>query len=155
LSQAGLRAGDRVVAIDGLPVRSSREWEGVQANRYPGVPQRWQILRRVQSIELQIVPERLSWRNQPYVGSVVTALGCLVLGLLIGFQRPTDPVARFAAWFIVTASVAFGLPTGWPVLWRQLPFPVQLLLWVPQISRFVVEGKVSFFLFLWSFHAAC
>ena len=75
-----------------------------------------------------------------YPGYLITAVGCFTLGLLIAFQRPADPVARLGALFIMTASIAFGLPSGWAVPWRQLPFAIQLLLWIPQISRFVMEG---------------
>ena len=105
LAQAGLRAGDRVIAIDRLPVSYAREWDAVLANMYPGKPQQWEIVRDQRTLELQIVPERVNWRRQFYIGYVITALGCLVLGLLIGFQRPADPVARFGAWF--TALLRF------------------------------------------------
>src|SRR5205823_2862377 len=44
------------------------------------------------------------------------------------------------AWFVMTAPLAFGLPSNWAVVWRQLPFAVQLLLWVPATSRFVIDG---------------
>jgi hypothetical protein len=40
----------------------------------------------------------------------------------------------------MTASIAFGLPHNWAFVWRQLPAVVQLLLWIPQISRFVIDG---------------
>jgi tRNA A-37 threonylcarbamoyl transferase component Bud32 len=72
-----------------------------------------------------------------YVG---LSLPCFVLGLFIGFRRPGDLAARVGAWFIATASIAFGLPNGWAVLWRQMPVVVQAFLWIPEVSRFVMEG---------------
>ena len=69
------------------------------------------------------------------IGYEGTAFTCFILGLLIAFRRPNDPVARLGSWFIMTASVAFGLPHNWAFVWRQLPAAVQLLLWIPQIKR--------------------
>src|SRR5262249_8876877 len=68
------------------------------------------------------------------------------LGLLIAWKRPSDPVARVGAWFVITVSVAPGLPAGWAVLWRSLPRVAQLLLWVPQFGRVGFGGILpSFF----------
>src|SRR5262249_59027938 len=45
LANAGLVAGDRVLAIDDLPLRNTRDLEIVQANADVGRPQRWRLLR--------------------------------------------------------------------------------------------------------------
>jgi serine/threonine-protein kinase len=144
LAHAGLAAGDRVVAIDGWPLRNTCDWEIVQANQDTVRPQRWEILRGAERVDLQIPPERATLENRlvahGYLGYIVTAAGCFILALLIAFQRASDPVAIMCAWFIMTASVAFGLPSNWALVWRQLPFVVQLLLWIPAVSRFVIDG---------------
>src|SRR5437667_5778749 len=143
LAQAGVAAGDRVVAIDAWPLRNTRDWAIVQANLDPVRPQRWEVLRGLDRLELQIAPTKVTVANMlahGLVGYNGTAIACFILGLLIAFQRPFDPVARLGAWFIMTASLAFGVPHNWAFVWRQLPFAVQLLLWVSQISRFVIDG---------------
>src|SRR5262249_30269165 len=82
-----------------------------------------------------------------YVQVLILALSAFPLGLLIAWRRPHDSVARIGAWFMVTASITFGFPPGWAVNWRALPALLQVFLWIPQISRFVLEGIfLTFFL---------
>jgi eukaryotic-like serine/threonine-protein kinase len=143
LALAGLAAGDRVIAIDGRPVRNPRDWNIAQANRDPSLPQHWEILRGAERLELNLNPARTPFLNQfrrGEIGYIGTGITCFLLGLLMAFQRPSDPVARMGAWFIMAASVAFGISGNWAFVWRQFPVPVQLLLWVPEISRFVIDG---------------
>jgi len=68
------------------------------------------------------------------------ALISFAVGLFVAFRRPWDPTARVGAWFIATASIAFGLPNGWAVAWRQAPLLVQASFWIPEVSRFVLDG---------------
>lgn len=158
-TEAGLQAGDRVLTLSGQPVRNSHDWAAVLANQEVGRPQSWKILRGEKSLEIEMIPKRATWQNRlanGYLGYIGLALSCLGVGLLIAFRRPGDVVARIGAWFIMTASFAFGLPNGWAVPWRQLPVPVQLLLWIPEISRFVIEGIFLSFLVVFPcrlFHA--
>jgi eukaryotic-like serine/threonine-protein kinase len=141
--QTGFRVGDRVLSIDGKAVRSANDWRAVTANLEVGKPIHWELERAGNHVSARIVPVKATWENRLahrydiYMG---LALGCFLVGLLIAFQRPGDPVARVGAWFIMTASVAFGLPNGWAPPWRQLPLPVQGLLLLPQISRYVIDG---------------
>jgi eukaryotic-like serine/threonine-protein kinase len=100
-------------------------------------------------LTLEIVPVGVTLQSklaEGYVQYLSLLLTSSFLGLLIGWKRPADPVARIGAWFMLTASIAFGFPHGWTVPWRALPFALQLLLWIPQLSRFVLEGIfLSFF----------
>ena len=68
------------------------------------------------------------------------ALCYIIVSLFIAFRRPFDPVARVGAGFILTASIAFGVPNGWAGIWRHLPVPLQVVLWLPELSRFMIEG---------------
>jgi GAF domain-containing protein len=140
---AGFRPGDLVFSVDGLPVRDTYDWNAVEANVAAGRPQKWLILRDGKQLELQFTHQRATWRNrlaQAWFIHVSLTLVCFLLGILIGFRRPGDLAARIGSWFIMTASMIFGLPIGWAVLWRQLPLAVQAFLWIPEISRFVIEG---------------
>ncbi len=142
-ARAGLRAGDQVLAVGGQPLRSARDWTVALANRAVGETQVWVVARGGQRLELPFVAERATLANRLWHGYLIytaMALGCFLLGLLILLRKPGDPVARLGAWFIMTASVAFGLPNGWAAVWRGLPVPIQVLLWVPQLSRFVIEA---------------
>ena len=142
-AKAGLRAGDLVHSVDGLPVRNAYDWVTVQANIEVGRPQKWLISRGGQQLELYFTNERATWQNRLAHGYLILVgliFGCFLLGILIGFRRPGDTAARISSWFIMTASMVFGLPIGSAVLWRQLPLAVQAFLWIPEISRFVIEG---------------
>jgi len=142
-ARAGLKRGDRVLAVDGQVVRNVRDWEAIRANTEVGRPQRWQISRASERLEMTLTLPRPSWSEQlpgyalPYYAFMLTSL---VLGLLIAFRRPYDPLARMGAWLLATAAVAFGFPDGWAATWRHLPEWLGLLLWIPGISRFVPDA---------------
>src|SRR5262245_32946814 len=146
-SRAGLQAGDTVVTIGGLPIQSPREWSAALANVHVGQPATWEVLRGGKRLQLAVTFERAAWKSRLAVGAVdyyfTFSLVFLPLALLIGFRRPYDPVARLGSWLFLTASIAFGMLNGWAVVWRQLPAIVQFTLWIPEISRFVIEGIVS------------
>jgi hypothetical protein len=142
-ARAGVRPGDRVVEIDGRPMRRIRDWTVFNANLEVGRAQRWEILRDQERLVLEVTPERANWRNRVaggYVSYSGLALISFAVGLFVAFRRPGDPTARVGAWFIATVSIAFGLPNGWAVAWRQVPLLVQASFWVPEISRFVLDG---------------
>jgi len=147
---AGLRAGDRVASIDERPVHGVRDWLAATANLEVGRPQRWRVARGDAQVSLEVDPLPASLRGRlaagyaMYLSLLVSGMG---VGLLIAWKRPADAVGRLGAWFMVTASMAFGFPWGWAVAWRASPAPLQWLLWIPQVSRFVLEGiLLSFFL---------
>jgi tRNA A-37 threonylcarbamoyl transferase component Bud32 len=140
--RAGLRDRDTVVAIDGQRVRNPQDWAAVRANTVVDRPQKWEVVRRGQRLVLDLVPEHRQWDTATFITlQYAFVAGCyLAVGLFIAFRRPRDPVARLGAWFVAAASMAIGMPNGWAVVWRELPIVVQALLWVPQLSRFVVEA---------------
>ena len=143
LGVSGLQSGDRILAVDGMPIRNVREWTAFQNNLEVGRIQRWQILRESDRLELDVTPVRGTWRNRlanGYVSYTGLTVISFAVGLFIAFRRPYDPVARVGAWFIATASIAFGLPNGWAVTWREIPEVVRAFFWIPEISRFVLEG---------------
>src|SRR5262252_1055384 len=79
LANAGLVAGDRVLAIDNLPLRNTRDLEIVQANAEVDRPQHWQLLRGAERLELQIPPQRATVKNRldhAFIGFSLTAMAC-------------------------------------------------------------------------------
>ncbi len=144
--RAGLKPGDRVLSVDGNVIRNVHDWQAMRANTEVGRPERWEIVREGQRLERTLTypsevagglasPDKLL--DLTYLGVVLTSI---VLSLVIAFSRPYDPVARIGAWCIGTASIAFGVPWGWAATWRHLPALIGLLLWIPQISRFVADA---------------
>jgi hypothetical protein len=149
LAAAGLRGGDQILSAGGRPVRNLSDWSAVLFNLEVGRLQVWTVRRGAQELEFKIATARASWKNRLSHGYILycgLAVSCFLLGLFNAFRRPGDMVARIGAWFITTASIGFGLPNGWAVAWRQIPAAAAALLWIPEISRFVIEGiLVTFF----------
>ena len=149
LFQAGLRPGDRVLSVDDRTVGGTSDWAAVNANHEVGRTQTWEILRGGQRLQIQFTPREATWENRlanGYLQYVARVLSGLVLGILIIFLRPRDPTARLGAWLILTVSIVYGLPNGWAQAWRQIPGVFEVLLWIPTLSRFLVEGIfLSFF----------
>jgi serine/threonine-protein kinase len=153
-AEAGLKEGDRVLSVNGQGIRNVHDWEAVRANTEIGRPERWQIARGTERFDLTVAVPRLAWRERlsgsaalgrPFywlnlLGYCAFNLASLVLGLVIAFRRPYDPLARMGAWLLATAAVAFGFPDGWAATWRHLPGWLGLLLWIPEISRFVPDA---------------
>ena len=151
---AELKEGDRVLAVNGQVIRNVHDWEAIRANTEIGRTERWQIARAHQQVELSVSVPHLAWRERllgfaahawrfllpTWVGLCSFILTSLILGLVVAFRRPYDPLARIGAWVLATAAVVFGLPDGWAVTWRHLPGWLGLLLWIPEISRFVPDA---------------
>lgn len=138
--RAGVRAGDRIVAANGVPIRTYADWEVFYANSKIGQPIRMEIERSGQRIELTVTLGRgSSVRDLPRQSAELIAL---VLALVVAFRRPHDLVARIGAWFLATASTLL-LVTNVPLLtwtWRHLPAPLGLLLWIPFVSSILLGG---------------
>jgi eukaryotic-like serine/threonine-protein kinase len=147
--KGGLQAGDRVVSIDDRNIRAASDWTAATGTWESGKTHRWTVLRGQDRLTLAItaLPATLKGRlAEGYVVYLGHLLSGAILGLLIAWKRPGDPVARVGAWFLLTASIAFGFTQGWAGLWRQLPVVLQIPLWITQISRFVLEAIfLSFF----------
>jgi tRNA A-37 threonylcarbamoyl transferase component Bud32 len=148
-ARSGLQIGDRVLSIDGRPMRVASDWTAATGTWKKGFPHEWLVERGERRITLHIVPEPATIRGrlaEGYMVIVFHTFSGLFVGLLVAWKRPSDPLARVGAWFLLTASIAFGLTPGWAAVWRELPAIVQLPLWIGQISRFVLEGIfLSFF----------
>jgi serine/threonine-protein kinase len=145
-SRAGLKQGDHLLAVNGQFIRNVHDWEAIRANTEIGRQELWQIGRGNERLELTLTFVRPTWSEQllglallglPYYAFILTSLG---LGLVIAFRRPYDPVARMGAWVLATAAVALGSADGWAATWRHLPGLLGLLLWIPEISRFVSDA---------------
>ncbi len=148
--RGGLLSGDRVVSVNGQVIRNVHDWVAIRANAEAGHPQEWEVLRGGERKQLKLTFERNSrsevlsfFRGE----SLYFCLGLtsVVLALLIAFTRPHDPIARVGAWLIASGAISLGLPDGWAATWRHLPGMLGVLLWIPHLSRFVVDGVLLTF----------
>lgn len=152
-ARAGLEEGDRILAVNGQAIHSVRDWESTRANVEPGRPRHWEIDREGKRLGLTVVAHGASLADtfSTYFGLALSynlfILTSTLLGLLIAFRRPRDPVALMGAWVLLTVAGTFGFPDGWAATWRHLPAVLSAFLWIPEISRFVVDAiLLSFFL---------
>ena len=145
-ARAGLRAGDRIVAVGGIVVRTKKsryDFFRAAANFEPGRPILIEVERQRKTIELTVNFGRSSLRDRDWLDWEILAASMFtfILALMIGVRRPYDPVARITAWFM--ASMAFDMspfPSGWASVWRNLPGALGLLLWPGLISYSLLPG---------------
>ncbi|HEV8130434.1 MAG TPA: PDZ domain-containing protein, partial [Acidobacteriota bacterium] len=139
--RAGLQSGDRILAIDGRPVRNFPEWLAVRANFEVGRPMQFEIQRSNDRMKLTLTLARSSlgrWGAE-YRFRLATIRGgqlvMLLLALVIAFSRPYDLNARLGAWLLAAGAVASDAPPiGSAAAWRHLPALLGVPLWIAGIS---------------------
>lgn len=143
LDDSNLREGDRVVAIDGIPVN---DWVGDQfaVERQLGDVLQYQVINGDESrdVEVELVP-------YPIWGAIVT-FGFLLLlvvvtcgvAIVVFLGRPWDPAAR--------AILVLGLALPWGI--TEFPLGIQVidLAGGPGVGAFVV-GELAFCVFWGAF----
>ncbi len=144
--RAGLRTGDRFIAVAGIPIRKGK---GIFDLLYAGAnfesdhPIRLEVERQGAPVELSVnlrkgTPRDLGWVDWEQLGAAVFTF---VLALVIGFRRSQDPVALVSAWLL--AAIALDMAqngAGWAALWRHQPSVLGLFCWPAFISRSLAGG---------------
>lgn len=153
---AGLRTGDVVLALDGVPLHRLSQLEVIRPNLEAGRTYRVEFERggRVTSADLEMTRHQPAWDWGSAVLAVYLAGEVLMAALacLIAFKRPRDTLARVGAVALATLSVSLwlhNLPPGYAALWRGLPSALGAWLWVPNLSISLVGpiGLTFFALF--------
>lgn len=134
--RAGLQPNDRLISVEGQPVRSSADWLAISANLESGRTYRLQIERGTDHLELRFtlgtLPKSAYWTGWNWSGALTirgTQLLELLLALVIAFTRPYDFVARVGALFLAANAVSNPVPPyGFAAAIRHFPLPVSLLL---------------------------
>ena len=117
--RAGIEDGDVLLAVDDVPVRSLIQVGKAFYTRAPGARMTFR-LRRGSGAPFDVafaIPGRTEddWQTYviPPVINILTPLCCTILGFLVVFRRPADPVARalfallFGLSFMFTANSSF------------------------------------------------
>lgn len=142
-AHAGLRVGDRILAVDGIPIGGEKDFYRAEASFEPERPILIKVEREGRPIEFTVSLrggslKDLEWLDREVIGAGVFTF---ILALVIGVRRPYDSVARISAWLL--ASMAFDMASadyGGAPIWRHLPFALGLLLWPGWISRDLLSG---------------
>lgn len=155
--QAGLRAGDRVVDLGGHPIRNRLDWMTVESNLEFGRTLPLSVERGGARLAIPLPTPALAswhaWRSQYGPALLIVRavqLVTLLLALWVAFKRLRDPAAVIGSMFLATIGVfSIALPYRFASVWRALPFPADLLLWIPFMSSVAIAAWAC--AFFWVF----
>lgn len=108
--RGGLRSGDVIVAISGVPVASEPEYDRVAVSFRRGEPVEFRVVREGEEVALTLVPG-VSFPWGAFLLQLAVALAYLALALVAAAQRAGDPRARLLFWFAYLVSVEVALPS--------------------------------------------
>jgi hypothetical protein len=151
--RAGLRAGDRILAVDGYPIGARLDWVTVTANVEIGRALQLTVQRRGAVGTTDLTPGAASWqswrsRHGPeLLAARAIQFVTLLLAIVIAAKRTRDAHALVGAAFLATVGVfSLTLPERFASVWRALPHVVGLLLWIPYLSSVAIAAwGFSFF----------
>jgi hypothetical protein len=146
--RAGVRVGDWLLAINGEPIGSLRELTRVVGNLDISHACRFDIERDGRRLQILVPVLGRSFEWSEGMVAAAALLGSqfiiLILGIVIGFSRPNDAVARLGALMLATMGVLYFVAgTGMISDLRHLPTILGMLLWIPRSAASVV-GVVVF-----------
>jgi len=148
-SRAGLVAGDLIYSADGHAIATRIDWMAIDANIEPERPLRL-LVRRPQGNGARDVAADLvlhwarwaDWRSEGgglLLAARVTQAVSLLLAFVLAVKRPAYATARRAVWLLATLGVfSIVLPSRFAAVWRAVPPPFDLLLWIPFLSNAAV-----------------
>jgi len=148
-SRGGLRAGDQILACAGHNIRSAADWYTITFNVKAFDNLRVDSVRDGVRLERTLVIPRRTWRSPDAIrayGFLFMQIAFLAIAFIIAFARPFNLNARWGALFLAAAATPMVGAYGLGVVFRELPGPVQALLWVQGIlGRFGMVGFSAFF----------
>jgi hypothetical protein len=150
---AGLQRGDRIVSAHGRSMESRTNWVYLEANIHIDSPIPVVVERRGELLPVNLLlgaEPAAFWQTSAGVVLLVVRmvqLTTLVIALILAFKLPGDPLARLGAWLLASGSVfCIVFPARLAAAWRELPAPVDLVLWFPFASSLAI-GAVLFTFF--------
>jgi eukaryotic-like serine/threonine-protein kinase len=147
-SRAGLQSGDQIVAGAGHSVLSAADWYAISFNvrAFDHLPV--DLVRNGERLQRTLVVPQLTWRS-PHAtaayGFALIQIAYLTIALVIAFARPFNLHARLGALFLASAVTPMVFANGFGVVFRELPGPIQALLWVQAVvGRFAMAALCVF-----------
>ncbi|MEQ1731248.1 MAG: PDZ domain-containing protein, partial [Vicinamibacterales bacterium] len=142
--RAGIRPGDRILTIDGRAVRNTLDWAVVYARIHEGQPIDAAVLRAGRTQHLEVRFDRRSdgsfatAERRVVLLSRAAQLITLVFGVVI-LVKARGVEALLGFWLLATVGVySVGLPPRMAAVWRQFPVPVQVLFYLPSVSKAII-----------------
>lgn len=136
--QAGLMAGDRLVTMNELVIRTAADMALLFATMPLGTTTAWSVERAGTVVPLTVRPMGRRWaipETAYLVGSAGLALS-LALGVLLLWRGPPGTPTLLGAWLLMSLGCVFLplMPNSLVPLWRALPAPIEALIWPAAIS---------------------
>jgi PDZ domain len=148
-SRGGLRAGDQILACAGHNIRSVADWYAIVFNIKAFDNLRIDFVREGERLERTLVVPPRTWRSSDAIGAygfLFMQIAYLAIAFVIAFARPFNLHARLGALFLASAVTLMVGANGLGVVFRELPGPVQALLWVQgALGRFGMAAFCAFF----------
>jgi len=150
MEQAGVRAGDVVVAVDAQAIRNGHDWGEMAWQFEPRKPFVLTVEREGQQMQLTLLfPPRPVWEMRDreqwldYFLSAALALLYLAMGLVALLARPRDPgaVAGAVLLLMFAGLLGPGSGAGTAAMFRQWPFLLQ-------VPAFVIDALLGGYLVL-------
>ena len=149
---AGFMVGDRVVSMHGLPITDAYDMSIALANVPLGTTISWEIERNGRSLGLTTAPLGRRWvplsapTNIAFVGFGLA----VAFGLLLLWRGPPGTPTLLGALALLTLGCANLplFPKSFLALWRDLPGPLEALLWPAALST--LYSPLFMFAFCWS-----
>jgi hypothetical protein len=139
-ARAGIKPGDRLLAIDESAIHSWEDWRRFVATLEIGRNYDFRLERAGQNSGLRVRLGRqpgdpfARLERKRYVQFFV-----LLLAFALAFRRPHERAAQIAALFLAAVGTAPLFPgTEMTAVWRNLPVPLGATLWIPQITHLVL-----------------
>ena len=150
--RAGVRAGDRIVSIDGYRFTDFLDFRARSQHARAGDAHTWRFARpdgTLYDATFTTPPRALSVTRDDWsvllmaVPMVVT----FAMAIVTALQRPRDPTALFGALFLASISMIMSPtgPRGLSAAWSDLPRPIGWLFSVPNVLS--MFNATLFFLF--------
>ncbi len=152
-ARAGIRGGDQIDRADARQIRGRLDWMATETNLAFGRPLELTLIRGGAPLRTSITPAPSTWREwrDEHGPDLLAVRGLLLISLIVAFvvawRRPADTTALLGAAFLGTMTVfSVTLPYRFASLWRALPWPLSLPLWLPFMSSVAIASwGYSFF----------
>ena len=143
--RAGLERDDRIRSVDGHVIASQLDWMAIDANIHPERPMLVVADRAGREIAADLTLGWGRWADWRAEGGGLllavraTQAVSLLLAFVLAVKRPAQATARRAVWLLATLGIfSIVLPSRFADVWRAIPPPFNLLLWIPFLSNAAV-----------------
>ncbi len=154
---SGLKIGDQVLALNGIPLKGAKQIADLRFSLHPGntlvVTVRRTVAGQLQTLDVPVVmhaapPDQFGWIVVIGLRAFLP-LSCILVGFYIAFARPRDPLAWITLAMLASFAELLGREPIWAI-WSPLReilivyFSVLNSVWPPLLVLFAFHFPVPF-----------